>query len=129
MNRFVAAVLAPSLLATGCASHFDRSLQRWNRYVSGNGPYSHWAWCIWKRSDYYLSPGPAPSEDAQPEPAPDSHRVQLFTHVLADCRGSMSKEAWALLPDGRVRQLIGDAWQAFTNVESEIRMREMEAII
>ena len=126
MNRLPAAVLAPLILATGCASHFDRSLDRWKGYVGGNGPYSKWAHCIGERSNHYLDYDPVRAGDA---PDPGSPRAELFTYVLADCRKFMSALDWRTLQDKQVRRLIGDAWQAFNNVGNEIRAQREEGII
>jgi len=126
MNRLLPALLAPLILAAGCAGDFERHYNRWRGYAVDDGPYSKWAQCIDERSYYRLSYGPAKAAD---EPDPDSPRPQLFTYVLADCRGLMAEDAWGTLQDKQVRRLLGEAWRAFSNIDAEIRARRDESII
>ncbi|HEY0411821.1 MAG TPA: hypothetical protein VGD66_01610 [Allosphingosinicella sp.] len=129
MSRLLAALLLPLVLATGCAGDFERHFKRWRGYVEGGGPHSKWARCIDDRSAYYLTWDSVPAPGEPPRPDPDSPRPQLFTYVLADCRALMSRLDWDSLQNKQVRRLIGDAWEAFSGVDADIKGRMDESII
>ena len=111
----------------GCAGDWSRSYERWQAYQGNpDNPYFKWAHCIGERSRHYLESQWAPDESAD---VPRGSRSQLFTHVLADCRGHMSGPAWESLTDRQVRRLIDDSWQAFKSVDAQIMsMRDAETI-
>ena len=117
-SRLLPALPALALLG-GCAGAWERSYDRWYNYKHGGGPYGKWANCIEARSSHYLDPDRS-SEETD---------VQLFTDVLRDCRPHMSESHWRALTSAQVKQLIGDAWQAFSNVSAEVMARrEAETI-
>jgi hypothetical protein len=111
-SPFLPALPALALLA-GCVSSWERSYDRWYDYRRGESPYANWANCIEAQSSHYLDP----------DRSTDETDVQLFTDVLRDCRPHMSESHWRSITSARMKQLIGDAWQAFNNVSAEVMAR------